>query len=144
MIIYDFIYSFLAAFFFSFLFNAPRRSILLTATIAGIGYTVFIIFRDGLNNPLLGYFIGTLIMALLSEIAARFLKMAATTFITIAILPLVPGLGLYLTMQYWVQNNYQATVQTGTQTMLAIGAMAMAIAVNSLLVKFYLRFRHSS
>ena len=144
MIIYDFIYSFLAAFFFSFCLMHLDVPFFLTATIAGIGYTVFIIFRDGFNNPLLGYFIGTLIMALLSEIAARFLKMAATTFITIAILPLVPGLGLYLTMQYWVQNNYQATVQTGTQTMLAIGAMAMAIAVNSLLVKFYLRFRHSS
>jgi len=140
MLVKTFIYSFLAAMFFSFLFNVPRRSIIVTATIAGIGYIVYILVTQKLGAELAGYFFGTLVMAILSEIAARVLKMATTTFITIAVIPLVPGLGLYRTMQFIVQNNYREAAQIGVPTVLAAGAIAMAIAVSTLLVKLCLHF----
>ncbi|MBS3970368.1 MAG: threonine/serine exporter family protein [Clostridia bacterium] len=131
-------YAFMAALFFSFLFNVPRRSVLVTASIAGIGYLVFMLSNTIIEADLTGYFLGTFVMAALSEIAARVMKMATTTFITIAVIPLVPGLGLYKTMQFVVQNDYTAAVQTGTHAMLAAGAIAMAIAVNTLIMKFIL------
>ena len=40
---------------------------------------------------LLGYFIGTLVVAVASEIAARLMKMPATTFIISSVIVLVPG-----------------------------------------------------
>lgn len=140
MILKTFFYCFMAALFFSFLFNVPRRSIIVTATIAGIGYIVFIFINQSFNADLAGYFFGTLVMVILSEIAARILKMATTTFITIAVIPLVPGLGLYRTMQFLVQNKYQEAIQIGVPTILAAGAIAMAIAISTLFVKYFLHF----
>ncbi len=132
------LYAFMAALFFSFLFNVPKRSVLVTATIAGIGYMVFSIFQGYTGADFTGYFVGTFVMALLSEVAARMMKLATTTFITIAVIPLVPGLGLFETMQFVVLNEYTAAIQTGTHAMLAAGAIAMAIAVNTLIMKFLL------
>jgi uncharacterized membrane protein YjjB (DUF3815 family) len=137
------IYSFFAALFFSFLFNVPKRSIIATAFIAGVGYAVYILISNNLGIELVGYFFGTFIMAILSEIAARIMKMATTTFITIAVIPLVPGLGLYKTMEFLVKNDYSAAIQTGTNAMLAAGTIAMAIAVNTLLVKLYIHFSNN-
>jgi uncharacterized membrane protein YjjB (DUF3815 family) len=135
--IITFFYSFMAAMFFSFLFNVPKKSVLPSATIAGIGYIVFITVGSTPETVLFGYFIGTLIMAILSEIAARILKMTTTIFISIGVIPLVPGLGLYQAMQALVENNYSAFAAAGTNTILAAGTMAMAIAISSLLVKVF-------
>ncbi len=132
------LYAFMAVLFFSFLFNVPKRSVLVTATIAGIGYMFFSISQGLAGADFTGYFVGTFVMAVLSEVAARIMKMATTTFITIAVIPLVPGLGLFETMQFVVQNEYTAAVQTGTHAMLAAGTIAMAIAVNTLIMKFLL------
>ena len=132
-------FAFMAAMFFSFLFNVPNRSVLVTASIAGIGYMVFIFSNSFTGADLTGYFAGTFVMAVLSEIAARVMKMATTTFITIAVIPLVPGLDLYKTMQFVVQNDYGAAIQTGTHAMLAAGAIAMAIAINTLIMKFLIQ-----
>ena len=74
--------------------------------------------------------------------AARFLKMATTTFVTVAVIPLVPGLGIYRTMQFLVQNDYQAAVQIGVPTLLAAGTIALAIAINTFLIKMFLHFWH--
>lgn len=130
-----FFYSFMAALFFAFLFSVPKKSAPIAAFIAGIGYVVFILISNTWGNPLVGYFVGTLIMAVLSEMAARITNMTTTIFITVGVIPLVPGLGLFQTMQYLVQNNHSAALQTGAQTLLAAGTIAMAIAVNTFIVK---------
>lgn len=142
MILKTFFFSFMAAMFFSLLFNVPKRSILVAATIAGIGYIIYIFVTQTSGVELAGYFLGTLIMGILSEVAARVLKMATTTFITIAVIPLVPGLGLYRTMQFLVENNYPEAIKIGLPTILAAGAIALAIAISTLLVKLYLHFSH--
>jgi uncharacterized membrane protein YjjB (DUF3815 family) len=66
------------------------------------------------------------------EIAARLMKMPATTFITTSVIVLVPGFGLYKTMLYLVQGAYSQAGSEGTITILAIGSMALAIALGSL------------
>lgn len=136
----NFFYSFMASLFFALLFNAPKRSLRVTAAIAGIGYVVFILITQNLGSEPLGYFLATLIMGLLCEIAARVLKMTTTTFVTIAVIPLVPGLGIYRTMQFIVQNNYEAAVQIGIPTLLAAGTIALAIAISTFAVKLFLHF----
>jgi uncharacterized membrane protein YjjB (DUF3815 family) len=142
MLFNTFLYSFFAAMFFALLFNVPRRSLPVTATIAGIGYVVFILVTEKLYSDLAGCFLATVIVGLLSEIAARILKMTTTTFITVAVIPLVPGLGIYRTMQFLVQNNYEKAAQIGIPTMLAAGTIALAIVVSTFIIKLFLHFWH--
>jgi uncharacterized membrane protein YjjB (DUF3815 family) len=132
----DFFYASMAAMFFAFLFNVPKISIPITALLGGIGYVVFLIVGEQSSSQMFGFFIGTTVITILSEIAARIMKLATTIFVSIAIIPLVPGLGLYKTMLFIVQNNYELALSTGIQTMSAAGTMAMAIAITTLLYRF--------
>lgn len=132
----DFFYAAMAAMFFALLFNVPKNSIPITALLGGIGYLVFLLVGEQSSSQLFGFFVGTFVITILSEMAARLMKLATTIFISIAIIPLVPGLGLYQTMLFFVQNNYNLAFAAGMQTMLAAGTIAMSIAITTLLYRF--------
>ena len=128
-----------AAFFFSILFRSPYRALPISSILGGVAYVVYLLLENTLSWTLLGYFAGTLVVVIASEIAARIMKMPSTTFIVPSVIVLVPGFGLYRTMLYMVQNDYAMATQQGTQTILAIGAMALAIALGS---AFFRKVRH--
>lgn len=134
-IIRDMIICTTATVFFSILFKVPRKAILLGSILGGIGYAVYEWTTPILQSPIAGYFIGTLLMAVCSEVLARIIKMPATIFTIPAIIPLVPGLGLYNTMLYLVQGKDTLAAKTGIDTILDITAMAMALVVTSILTK---------
>lgn len=128
----DFLFCLPAAAFFAFLFHVPRRAIAVSALLGGLGYLIYDITAPLLNSSMGGYFLGTLFMAVCSEILARVMKMPATVFVIAAIIPLVPGVGLYTTMMYLIQGQTQEAGQTGISTILAIIAMAMALVLTSI------------
>ncbi len=135
-----FLASVAATFFFSILFRSPRRALPISSVLGGVAYVVYLLINQYTGWSLLGYFVGTLVVAVASELAARLMKMPATTFIISSVIVLVPGFGLYRTMLHLVQGTYDQAAQEGTQTILAIGAMALAIALGSLV--FRLRPAH--
>jgi uncharacterized membrane protein YjjB (DUF3815 family) len=126
---------FFAAFFFSVLMNQPRRTMPVSSLIAVAGYTVYL----GLNRGVLAYFAATIVIGLCCEISARIMKHAATLFFTGAIVPLVPGVGLYNTMRYAVEGEYGKAVSTGVFTLLAICGIALAVTVTSVLFSSFFR-----
>lgn len=120
--------SFAATVFFAMLLGQPRRTLLLSAAIAALGYLIFLL----MGQTTVAYFISTLIISLLSEVCARVRKMAATLFFTSAIIPLVPGLGLYRTMRYIAAHEYDMAASVGADTILGICAIALAITAATL------------
>lgn len=135
MYLKDFLFCVPAAVFFAFLFRVPRRAIAVSAILGGLGYLIYDISAPLLNSAMAGYFFGTLFMAVCSEILARIMKMPATVFVITAIIPLVPGVGLYNTMMYLIEGQTQQAGQTGIDTILAIIAMAMALVITSIPTK---------
>lgn len=129
----DFLICVPATIFFAVLFHVPRRAIIISAVLGGAGYAVFDLVQPGLHSAIAGYFVGTLFMAACSEILARVMKMPVTVFVIPAIIPLVPGLGLYNTMKYLVDGQNSLAAQTGSATILDIVAMAMAMALTTIL-----------
>lgn len=123
--------------------KVPGRAIPLGAVLGGFGYLLFEETSKLLNSSISGYFLGTLFMAVFSELLARRVKMPATIFITPAIIPIVPGLGLYSTMLYLVEGQQNKAAQTGISTILSIVAMAMALVLTSLFTKAVHKVRHS-
>jgi uncharacterized membrane protein YjjB (DUF3815 family) len=124
-----------ATVFFALLQKSPRRFILYSALIAAAGYMIYTLLKP--QSPLLGYFTATLFISLCSEVFARILKTPASMFMTPAVIPLVPGMGLYLTMLALVRQDLAAAGKEGTATMLAIGVMAGAIALNSFVIRLF-------
>lgn len=81
----------------------------------------------------MGFFLGTLVIALLGELLAKLIKMPATIFIFPAVIPMVPGLGLYQTMLAFVQNDIPSALNIGVDTLVNIGAMAIAMTLISII-----------
>ncbi len=119
----------LAAFFFALLLNQPRKTMLFSAPFAGLGYGIFLL----LGQSTLGYFCATLFIGVACEICARLMKKISTLFITSALIPLVPGVGLYRTMRYLVQGEYHMAISCGTDTLMGICAIALGITISSVL-----------
>lgn len=134
-----FIYCFFATGFFALLLRVPRRFLVWCSLNGAFGYLFFTIIRAWLPETALCYFLATLLMVLASEILARQLKTLSTIFATTALIPLVPGLGLYRTMRALVENDLGAAASEGTATMIAILAMAAALAVGPFLVRLFLK-----
>jgi len=130
-IILELIYCFFAALFFGLVMNSPRKVVAYSSIIASVGYLIYMKLVES-GTPKLGFFLGTLIAAFLGEICARWFKMPATIFIFPAIVPIVPGLGLYQTILAFVQDDIPSALETGVNTILNIGAMAIAMAIVSL------------
>ena len=120
---------FAASLSFSVLVRQPKGSMLVSAVIATAGYSLFLLM--GQNT--LAYFTATLLIGLSCEICARIMKRAATLFVTGAIIPLGPGVGLYNTMRYVVEGDYHQAMSTGASTVLGLCAIALAITTTSVL-----------
>lgn len=137
----DFLICVPATVFFSILFRVPKRAVPLSAVLGGAGYAVYDLTSPVFHSTVAGYFLGTLLMAVCSEILARVKKMPATIFMIPAIIPLVPGVGLYQTMQYLVQERNDLAGRIGTTTLLEIVAMAMAMVLTGILTKTLTQIR---
>ena len=118
-----------AAASFSVLLHQPRSTIPVSSLIGTAGYALFLV----IGSTTMGYFLASLLIGVLCEICARVMKRAATLFVTGAIIPLVPGVGLYNTMLSVVEGDYAHAVNTGAGTLLGICGIALAITLSSVL-----------
>lgn len=139
MIIIDilkiFFYCFIATYFFALLMKAPKRAMSVQALTGTLGYLSYLVFFN-LGNEMIGFFIGTLIIALSGEYFARKLTMPASVLIFPAVIPMVPGLGLYQTMLSFIQGDIPLALETGVTTLTSIGAMAIALTTAGLIALF--------
>lgn len=129
-VILNSVYCFAASLFFALIMNAPKKTLIHTSIVASIGYAIYITLSNQINITF-GFFAGTTFIAMMGEIFARKFKMPATIFIFPAVIPIVPGLGLYQTMLSLVQNNIMQALEIGANTILNIAAMAIAMALVS-------------
>ncbi len=116
---------FMAAVSFSFLLHQPRGTIIASSLSATAGYAVYLL----LDKSTIGYFAAALLIGISCELCARIMKRVATLFISSALIPLVPGLGLYRTIRFLTEGNYRNAVSTGTETLLGLCAIALAITI---------------
>ena len=121
--------SFGASVFFAYLFHAPRRCIVSSSLIGMAAYLVYMLFVDFVAGSVGGAFAASLLIAVLSEAAARLQHAPASIFTSVAVIPLVPGGSLYQTMFYIVQSDYNLAVSKGVETILIAGCIALAIAL---------------
>ncbi len=130
-----FIYSFIATVGFAIFLNAPKSILISSGLVGGIGWSVFYYLVQLTGNDILSNFVAALLVSYISEILARRLKQPAIIFIIPGIIPLVPGLGMYNTMLYLVQNDYNNAIAKGADVLFVGGAISLGILVITSLVK---------
>lgn len=127
--------SFLASIGFGVLFNIKGYKLFL----AGIGGTLGgVIYHLCLMNhvsEMMAMFMGSCALSLYSEILARMCKTPVTTFLICALIPLVPGGGMYRTMLLAIQGNATQALTTGIDTIAVAGVLVLGILFISTIMK---------
>lgn len=116
---------------YSVLVHQPRSTVLVSALVGTASYGLYLL----LGQTTIAYFFASLMIGAACEIAARLMKRTATLFVSVAIIPLVPGVGLYRTMRYITEGNYVLAVTTGSATLLGLCAIALAVTITSMLFR---------
>ena len=133
--IISFIFALFATLGFSIIFQVPYRHIPVTALIGGSGWVTYQLCLGQSSSVMASCFLAACAVGLLSEIASRILKDAATVFIIPGILCLVPGSGIYNTMVELVDGRLDEAAQLGSQTLMMAGSIALGLLVVGAMIK---------
>ena len=131
------IFSYLAAVGFAVFLNSPKETLYISGSIGMISWTIYIVLmRVGLDMMTCN-FVGASVAALLCEILARKMKKPTILFVVPGIITLIPGLGLYNTMSYVIEGDFQKAFTTGANVFFASGAISLGVIVVSSLFRTY-------
>ncbi len=127
----QFIWAFLAILGFSIRVNLKGIKILFTSLAGGLSWALYLIVLYYSNSVLFSVFISIILVCIYSEILAPRLRTPVSVFVTCAIIPLVPGKGLYQSMQFYIGGHNVQASKSILQTLLIAGTISIAIALVS-------------
>lgn len=134
------LFAFFASVGFAILFNIRKSKIIVAGVIGAIGGIVYHVLLKYSYSTFLSLFIASIVIALLSEVCARKYKTPATTFLVCALIPLVPGGGMYYTMLEIVRSNVDGALSMGVSTIMQAAAIVLGVTLISSTVRMYYRF----
>ena len=124
---------------FAMLVHVPKKSWLPCGIIASLSYLLYwVLIQAGLSDAV-SIFIGSMFGSLSGQICARKLKTIGTVFFMSAIVPVVPGLGLYRMMASLGRGRTAECADFGTQAMITIAMIALGLSMGSFIDKLITR-----
>lgn len=108
-----------------------------------LGWLTYLLTLLAGASDLLGYFVAALAISAYAEIMARVRKCPVTGYLLISFFPLVPGAGIYHTMEYMLQGNTEMFLSQGMHTLGLAGSLAVGVLVMSSAVRVIFTIRKS-
>ncbi len=138
------LWGFFACLAFGLVFNIHGWGILICGFGGALGWFVYQAVQHMAHNDIIAAFLSAVVIAVYSELMARIRRCPVTGYLQIALLPLVPGAGIYYAMRYCVAGENEMFLSTllhtfGFAAALAVGAMLASTIMRSLLPRFYHR-----
>lgn len=121
------IVAFIASFGFGIIFNIRGEKLIFAALGGGLSWFCYLFLTQNNISNILSMFISSIIFSLYSEICARRLKTPVTTVVICALIPLVPGSGMYYTMYETIRGNIHGAVELGLDTIYSAGTLALGV-----------------
>lgn len=122
---------------FVYLFNIHGPGSLLCVLGGMLTWAVYSLCIKFGTGEIVAYFWGAVFASAFSETSARIRKCPAIAYLVISIFPLIPGSGVYYTMQYAVRGEMEAFANKGMQTAAIAGAMAVGILLIATAVRLW-------
>ena len=116
---------------FAILFNIHGPGGILCALGGGLAWLVYRIALELGGGEILAYFWAAFFASLYSEIMARIRKYPAISYLVVSIFPMIPGAGVYYTMNYAVRGDMEMFASKGMFTAAIAGIMAVGILLVS-------------
>ncbi len=125
------IFCFVGCLGFVILFNIHGPGGLLCALGASITWVVYCLALKLGTGEIGAYFWGAVAASAYSETVARIRKYPAISYLVISIFPLIPGAGVYYTMNHAVRGDMEAFANSCMHTAAIAGIMAVGILLVS-------------
>lgn len=122
---------------FAILFNIHGPGGLLCALGGFLAWCVYYYVLNVTGDDIFGYFCGAVVSAIYAEIMARIRKYPAISYLVVSIFPLIPGAGVYYTMNFAVRGDMVSFSQQGTHTIAIAGIMAVGILMVSTVFRLW-------
>ncbi len=120
---------------FGWMFHTEFKNA-LPAAVGGLFSWVLVLVMQGLGfSAFVGYGMGAIVLTFYSEIMARIYRAPATVFLTVGVIPLIPGRSLYMTMNYAMQQSWDMFLNQGLTTLL----YAFSLAAGMIFVTVFCR-----
>ncbi len=135
------IYAFFASLGFGIIFNIRGNKLLLASLGGALGWFSYSLsLHLGINN-FSSLAIAGLSFSSYSEVMARVCKTPVTIFIICALIPLVPGGGMYYTMLEVIQGNLAKALETGVETIASAGSLVIGMLMVSSIMKLIKNYK---
>lgn len=136
------LWAFLACAGFCVIMNV-RTGIIYCCIGGTLGWLVYLLSMLAIDNDLISYFLAAMAISVYSEVMARLRKCPVTGYLLISYFPLVPGAGIYYSMQYAMQGDTAMFMQRGLHTLGIAGCLALGVLVVSSAVRAATTIRRS-
>ena len=143
------LWAFLSCIGFCYIFNIQGIGKCYCGIGGAVGWMIYLLMMDGFGHDIFAALVAAMGIAVFSELMARIRHCPVTGYLQIALLPLVPGAGVYRAMSYCVNGETDLFWSTLLHTFafaasLSIGAMLASSVFRALWPRFTRRRRISS
>lgn len=132
--------AFVACLGFSVLYNIRGGGILICAFGGMIGW-LFYLLSAPLGSDIVQCFVAAVVISAYSELMARIRRCPVTAYLLVALLPLVPGGGIYYSMEHAMNGETSLFMNTLLHTLGLAGALAVGVLTVASLVRLWTDFK---
>lgn len=129
--------AFFASFGFAILFHIKGKKVFYAGIVGMMGAIVNYLVFNIVESSIISLLCASVVATILGEVFARVFKTPATLFVVVALIPLVPGGGMYRTMLNVVEGHINEAVLIGLDTIGEAGAIVIGFTFISSLFKVY-------
>lgn len=128
------LYAFWACLAFSFIVNVRGKMLFFAPLGSSLGWLTYLLCGLAAGD-LVCYYFATVVVSIYAEIMARVHRAPATGFLLIGLFPMVPGGGIYYTMEYCIRGDTSMFLETGLHTFGIAGCLALGVLTVSSIVR---------
>lgn len=133
-ILFTFLCSFSASYFFNVIYDAPKKLFFPAGFAGSMGYFVSYILEQSFEmDSIYSSLLGSLTLGLLAHIMSRIFKAPVVLFMIPGIIPLVPGSIAFRATQQLVTLNFTDATNTFIRAILIAGSIALGLLLGLLL-----------
>lgn len=129
------LWAFLGTISFGIIFNIRGKNLIYASLGGLLAWVIYLLARGFGVEEVMAYFYAAIGMSFYAELMAIYRKAPVTVFIMSGMIPLVPGGGIFYTMQALIMKEYEVFIQKGTTTFGVAGGIALGILIASFCVQ---------
>ena len=129
------LYAFFSCVGFCLIFNVHGPGIFVSGLGGALGWLVYLLCEGIIGSIFIRYALAAVAVTLYAELMARLRRCPVTGYLIVALLPFVPGSGIYEAMRYCVNGDSARFLSTLLRTFGLAGALALGALMGSIPVR---------